>query len=97
MNSNYGKGSSGSLKGFDFDIGHESGRPKSLNDQKKKNHFFIFILFIDNICTIEARMATQQAVVDPPTRPESGHPAWVMWSHFHGGRHFWEELGLFWR
>ncbi|KAE8711920.1 ethylene-responsive transcription factor RAP2-3-like [Hibiscus syriacus] len=31
---NYGKGSSGSLKSFDFDLGLGSGRPKSLNDQK---------------------------------------------------------------
>ncbi|XP_039048698.1 stress protein DDR48-like isoform X2 [Hibiscus syriacus] len=36
MNSNYGKGSSGSLKSFDFDLGLGSGRPKSLNDQKNK-------------------------------------------------------------
>ncbi|KAK8671163.1 hypothetical protein V6N13_037768 [Hibiscus sabdariffa] len=36
MNSNYGKGSSGSLKSFDFDLGLGSGRPKSLNDQKYK-------------------------------------------------------------
>ncbi|XP_022722489.1 putative lysozyme-like protein [Durio zibethinus] len=36
MNSNYGRGSSGSLKSFDFDLGLGSGRPKSLNDQKNK-------------------------------------------------------------
>ncbi|XP_022760598.1 uncharacterized protein LOC111306879 [Durio zibethinus] len=36
MNSNYGRGSSGSLKTFDFDLGLGSGRPKSLNDQKNK-------------------------------------------------------------
>ncbi|XWS53575.1 hypothetical protein CRYUN_Cryun10bG0013100 [Craigia yunnanensis] len=36
MNSNYGRGSSGSLKNFDFDLGLGSGRPKSLNDQKNK-------------------------------------------------------------
>ncbi|PPS20567.1 hypothetical protein GOBAR_AA00030 [Gossypium barbadense] len=36
MSSNYGKGSSGSLKSFDFDLGLGSGRPKSLNDQKNK-------------------------------------------------------------
>ncbi|XVF62537.1 hypothetical protein PTKIN_Ptkin09bG0016100 [Pterospermum kingtungense] len=36
MSSNYGRGSSGSLKNFDFDLGLGSGRPKSLNDQKNK-------------------------------------------------------------
>ncbi|MBA0813330.1 hypothetical protein Gohar_027191 [Gossypium harknessii] len=36
MSSNYGKGSSGSLKSFDFDLGLGSGRSKSLNDQKNK-------------------------------------------------------------
>ncbi|KAE8736032.1 ethylene-responsive transcription factor RAP2-3-like [Hibiscus syriacus] len=36
MNSNYGKGSSGSLKSFEFDLGLGSGLPKSLNDQKSK-------------------------------------------------------------
>ncbi|OMO98556.1 Tetratricopeptide-like helical [Corchorus olitorius] len=36
MNSNYGRGSSGSLKNFDFDLGLGSGRPKSLNDQKNQ-------------------------------------------------------------
>ncbi|XVF28279.1 hypothetical protein REPUB_Repub15cG0016100 [Reevesia pubescens] len=36
MNSDYGRGSSGSLKNFDFDLGLGSGRPKSLNDQKNK-------------------------------------------------------------
>ncbi|XVF66181.1 hypothetical protein PTKIN_Ptkin10aG0014800 [Pterospermum kingtungense] len=36
MNSSYGRGSSGSLKTFDFDLGLESGKPKSLNDKKNK-------------------------------------------------------------
>ncbi|XVE82192.1 hypothetical protein DITRI_Ditri15bG0127700 [Diplodiscus trichospermus] len=36
MNSNYGRGSSGSLKNFDFDLGLGSSRSKSLNDQKNR-------------------------------------------------------------
>lgn len=36
MNSNYGKGSSGSLNNFNFDFGIGSNRPKSLNDQKNQ-------------------------------------------------------------
>ncbi|KAK6278552.1 hypothetical protein POUND7_018819 [Theobroma cacao] len=36
MNSNYGRGSSGSLKNFDFDLGLGSGRSKSMNDQKNQ-------------------------------------------------------------
>ncbi|EEF45584.1 chaperone binding protein, putative [Ricinus communis] len=36
MNSNYGKGTSGSLNNFNFDFGIGSNRSKSLNDQKNQ-------------------------------------------------------------
>ncbi|KAJ8766465.1 hypothetical protein K2173_022524 [Erythroxylum novogranatense] len=36
MNSNHGKGSSGSLNNFNFDLGVGTDRTKSLNDQKNK-------------------------------------------------------------
>uniref|UniRef100_A0A2P2JUK3 Uncharacterized protein MANES_03G199200 n=1 Tax=Rhizophora mucronata TaxID=61149 RepID=A0A2P2JUK3_RHIMU len=69
MNSNYGKGFSGSLNDFNFDLGIGSGRPKSLNDQKKNQTSSGYSSYSSSTTTT----TTQQKPAWQPNKPSWAH------------------------
>ncbi|KAF2289144.1 hypothetical protein GH714_029088 [Hevea brasiliensis] len=80
MNSNYGKGSSGSLNNFNFDFGIGSNRSKSLNEQKNQTSSSYFSYASST--TTQAKPAwqsnkpswTHQPSPSQPTRPGLNGP-----------------------